>query len=321
MDDIYFEKRGTAGLIALNRSKSLNALNFSMIASLRNVLRLWADDDSILSVIIKSNCDRAFCAGGDIKSAYYGLSDGRIDEIFDFFDAEYALNLEIANYPKPYIPLINGICMGGGMGISMHGGIRIACASATFAMPENKIGFFPDVGAFYALNRIKSPIGYFMALTGESIDGETAHHAGLIDYIVPAANHNEFIDIASKCTTYEDLKSSIQNIASPPTPSDFLTQHGDILDLFKTVGYKNIMENLKSHACDFAKTVYKSLHYASESSLKLTDARFQNEHDFDLNDVLKQDLKYAKSMITHPNFKSGVRALLIDRDFKPNFTK
>jgi enoyl-CoA hydratase len=152
------------GRITLNRPKALNALDLGMIRAISAALAAWRDDPAVHAVVIDSASDRAFCAGGDIRAIRTHATAGEADIVEKFFAEEYALNAAIAEYPKPYIALIDGICMGGGIGVSVHGRIRVATEAALFAMPETAIGMFPDIGATFFLPRLPGELGVFLGL-------------------------------------------------------------------------------------------------------------------------------------------------------------
>src|SRR5207253_7182759 len=165
--EILFERRGAAGIITLNRPKALNAVTHDMVRALTRQLTEWQHDGAVTRVVITAAGERAFSAGGDIRALYELGRAGRQAEALTFWREEYPLNAMIKRYPKPYVALIDGIVMGGGVGVSVHGSQRVAGDRYTFAMPEVGIGFFPDVGATYALPRLPGKIGLFLALTGE----------------------------------------------------------------------------------------------------------------------------------------------------------
>ena len=152
MEEILFEKRGRAGLITLNRPKALNALTLGMVDAMHPQLEAWRSDNDVELVVVRGAGERAFCAGGDIRALREGQLSGDRTGVEEFFREEYDLNLLIAGYPKPYIALIDGICMGGGIGVSVHGAYRVATEHAMFAMPETAIGFFPDIGGTFLLD-------------------------------------------------------------------------------------------------------------------------------------------------------------------------
>ena len=178
---------GRVGRITLNRPKALNALNLPMIRAITQALAAWRDDPHIHAVVIEGTGDRAFCAGGDIRALRQHQLDGNRPWVDAFFIEEYALNKMIAAYPKPYIALIDGICMGGGIGVSIYGAYRVASEHAMFAMPETAIGFFPDIGATFFLPRLPGQLGTYLGLSGARIHGADAVHAGFATQFTPRA--------------------------------------------------------------------------------------------------------------------------------------
>ncbi|CAA9316985.1 MAG: 3-hydroxyisobutyryl-CoA hydrolase, partial [uncultured Microvirga sp.] len=185
--EVLCERRGSAGLITLNRPKALNAITLGMVRTIRRALDAWAGDTAVALVIIVAAGDRAFSAGGDIRDLYDLGRAGRYDEALSFWREEYALNLRIKRYPKPYVALIDGLVMGGGVGVSLHGSHRIAGDRYRFAMPEVGIGFFPDVGATYALPRLPGRIGTYLGLTGARVGAADALGLGLATHRLPSA--------------------------------------------------------------------------------------------------------------------------------------
>ena len=167
--EILFERRGAAGLVTLNRPQALNAVSLAMVRALTAQLRAWEADAAVTRVIVTASGGRAFSAGGDLRALYDLGRAGRYDEALTFWREEYALNALIKRYRKPYVALIDGIVMGGGVGVSVHGSHRVAGDRFTFAMPEVGIGFFPDVGATWFLPRMPGELGTYCALTGERI--------------------------------------------------------------------------------------------------------------------------------------------------------
>ena len=184
---VIARKDGRIGRILMNRPKALNALDIGMIRGIATALEQWRNDPHVHAVVIEGAGERAFCAGGDIIAVRQASMERRHQDVEAFFAEEYALNAEIAAYPKPYIALIDGICMGGGIGVSVHGAYRVASEHAMFAMPETAIGFFPDVGASYFLPRLPGSIGMYLALTGARVLGADAVHSGLATHFVPRA--------------------------------------------------------------------------------------------------------------------------------------
>ncbi len=175
---VIARRDGRAGRILLNRPQALNAIDLSMIRACTRALQEWRDDPHVHLVVIEGAGDRAFCAGGDVRALRQFELDGEHDKAEAFFSEEYELNLMIATYPKPYVALINGICMGGGIGVSVHAPYRVATENAAFAMPETAIGFFPDIGATFFLPRLPGYVGTYLGLTGTRMQGADAVHAG-----------------------------------------------------------------------------------------------------------------------------------------------
>ena len=180
--EILFERRGAAGIVTLNRPKALNAVTHAMVLALRSQLDCWDNDAAITRVVVTGAGERAFSAGGDIRALYDLGKAGRHDEALQFWSDEYPLNAVIKNYRKPYVALINGIVMGGGVGVSVHGSHRVAGDRFSFAMPEVGIGFFPDVGATWFLPRMPGELGTYCALTGERFGIADALAGGIVTF-------------------------------------------------------------------------------------------------------------------------------------------
>src|SRR4051794_6539904 len=182
--EILFDRRGAAGVITLNRPKALNAVTHEMVRALARQLEVWATDNAVTRVVITAAGERAFSAGGDIRALYELGRAGGQTEMLTFWRDEYPLNAMIKRYPKPYVALIDGIVMGGGVGVSIHGSHRVAGDRFAFAMPEVGIGFFPDVGATWFLPRLPGRLGTYCALTGARLDGADAVVAGIATHRV-----------------------------------------------------------------------------------------------------------------------------------------
>ena len=193
-DDILFERRGAAGIVTLNRPKALNAVTRGMVRALRAELDRWASDPAITRVVILAAGGRAFSAGGDIRALYDLGRANRIDDALQFWRDEYPLNLVIKNYRKPYVAMIDGIAMGGGVGVSVHGSHRVAGDRFSFAMPEVGIGFFPDVGATWFLPRMPGELGAYCALTGDRFTANDAVSSGIATHRIASAQFEPVLD-------------------------------------------------------------------------------------------------------------------------------
>src|SRR5579872_870632 len=219
-DDILFERRGAAGIVMLNRPKALNAVTHQMVRALRTQLMTWSNDPGVTRVIVVAEGGRAFSAGGDIRALYDLGKAGKQDEALQFWRDEYPLNALIKRYRKPYIALVDGIVMGGGVGISVHGSHRVAGDNFQFAMPEVGIGFFPDVGATWFLPRLPGELGTYCALTGERLNAEDGTAAGVATHRIPTARFPELIE--GLCGTISPdavLAAFAQPVGEGPTSS------------------------------------------------------------------------------------------------------
>ena len=184
--EVLFERRGRLGVVTLNRPNAVNALTAGMASAMLEQLTLWADDDAVAAVLVRGAGDRGLCAGGDIVAIYRDMLDGG-DATAGFWAEEYRLNLLISEYPKPYVAFMDGLVLGGGVGISAHGSVRIVTERTRMGMPETTIGFVPDVGGTLLLSRSPGESGTHAALTGAHLSGADALFLGLADHFVPSA--------------------------------------------------------------------------------------------------------------------------------------
>src|SRR5438876_10885694 len=212
---ILFERRGAAGCVILNRPQALNAVSHGMVLALTRKLVEWETDPTITRVVVTANGGRAFSAGGDLRALYDLGRAGRYEEALDFFRAEYALNTRIKYYRKPYVALIDGIVMGGGVGISVHGSHRVAGDRFGFAMPEVGIGFFPDIGATWFLPRLPGELGTYCALTGERLAAGDGVAAGIATHRVASVRLPELIEALCSAVPVDALLGAFAQPAEP----------------------------------------------------------------------------------------------------------
>ncbi|HEV2614140.1 MAG TPA: enoyl-CoA hydratase/isomerase family protein [Gammaproteobacteria bacterium] len=287
-DEILFNTKNGMGIITLNRPSALNALNAEMLTALHQQLLLWEKDNAILSVLIESSSPRVFCAGGDIKAVYYAHQKKQ-KNISHYFKVEYDLNHYIHNYKKPYIALLNGLTMGGGAGVSLHGRFRIATEHFVFAMPETGIGFFPDVGTSYILSRLPKEIGVYLGLTGTRINATEAHYVGLID-----------IDCTNG-TQENHLKDSQQLIEKN----------------FKFDTISAIFDSLSQDQHPWAQHTLAVLKQKSPTSLSKTLEMLRNAKNVSFEACIKAEYELACYFVESHDFYEGIRAAIIDKDKKP----
>lgn len=203
--EIICERRGAAGFVLLNRPKALNALSHGMVRELARALDAWENDPAVTRIVVTASGEKAFCAGGDIRALHDFGKAGRQDEMLAFWREEYILNARIKAYPKPYISLIDGIVMGGGVGISLHGSHRVAGERYLFAMPEVGIGFFPDVGATFALPRLPDAAGVYLALTGDRVGQGDALALGLATHAAASARMGELAEALTGTAPVDEI--------------------------------------------------------------------------------------------------------------------
>ena len=312
MSDILFEQRGCVGLITLNRTKALNALSLDMVHEMTRLLDLWREDDSIKAVIVISASEKAFCAGGDIRKVW----EGRDNPPFEFFWHEYRLNRAIFRYPKPYISLINGIVMGGGVGISMHGQYIVLGENTTFAMPEVGIGFFPDVGGSYLLPRMKGKSGIYCALTAARLKQGDCLQFGLATHTI---NSSHFDAIIQRIAAGEPVDRVLDPLHEAATPSLSDEDRALIEDCFSGDTVAKILAALKERDMDFAAETLKLIEVKSPTSVHVTLGQLQRGAKLDFEDCMRLDYRIVKHILLGEDFYEGVRATLVDKDGAPQW--
>ena len=312
---VIASREGRIGRILLNRPKALNALDLPMIAAIAAALAEWRDDPSVHAVVIDSASDRAFCAGGDIRAIRTHAVAGDAAEIEKFFAEEYALNAAIAEYPKPYIALIDGICMGGGIGVSVHGRVRVATEAALFAMPETAIGMFPDIGATFFLPRLPGELGMFLGLTGTRVAGADSVHAGLATHFVP----REALPALRAALPHEGVEAVAEY--SRTLPAFSLAPYRDAIDhCFSAPTVPEILRRLTALALPWADEVLATLAGMSPAALSWSLAAIRRGATLDLRAALAAELRLTRHVTRHPDFAEGVRAMVVDKDRKPRWS-
>jgi enoyl-CoA hydratase len=315
--EITCEKAGRCGLITLNRPKALNALTLNMVREMAGALDRWERDPAVTRVIITGAGGKAFCAGGDIRILYDLGKAGRHAEQLSFWREEYCLNRRIKLYPKPYIALADGIVMGGGAGISLHGSHVIAGEHFTFAMPETGIGFFPDVGATFFLPRLPGNAGVYLALTGAGMTCGDALAFGVACAHVPSARQAVLVQ---GLVGGEDIAATIAAESAPPPASPLRLQSQSIARCFSAATLPAILANLDDagHAgLDFARSAAHAIHSKSPSSLAIALRQMQIGAKLDIGEALRTEFRIVSRVARCHDFYEGVRAVIIDKDHRP----
>jgi enoyl-CoA hydratase/carnithine racemase len=317
-DTVITRRDGRVGRILLNRPRALNALDLNMIRACAAILETWASDPRVDAVVIEGAGDRAFCAGGDIRALRDGQLSGDRGSVDQFFREEYALNLTIATYPKPYIALIDGICMGGGIGMSVHAPYRVATEHAAFAMPETAIGFFPDIGATFLLPRLPGELGTYLGLTGLRVTGADSVHAGLATHYTP---RTRLADLSAALAQDGVAALAVFNETLPPNA---LADKRTAIDhCFSAATVPEIVSRLKTtgaaNGADWANEALKAMGHVSPSALFWTLKALRRGRDLTLKNALEAEFALTRTTMAHPDFVEGVRAMVVDKDRKPNW--
>jgi enoyl-CoA hydratase len=322
-DDILFERRGSAGIVTLNRPKALNAITHWMVRALATQLDAWASDDAVTRVIVTANGERAFSAGGDIRALHDLITAGRQEEALSFFREEYVLNTAIKRYPKPYVSLIDGIVMGGGVGISIHGSHRVAGERYALAMPEVGIGFFPDVGATYALPRLAGEIGTWLALTGERIKAADAVLSGAATHHVKS---HRFADLKDALCGTDPVNAVLADFMEGVGPGEVMPRRRTIDRTFSWGSVEAILGALRTESqkvtdqSEWSARTAQTIRTKSPTSLVLALAqmRYGRTHSFEA--CMAAEFRIVSRIVYGSEMIEGVRAVIVDKDNAPRWS-
>ncbi len=314
-DEVLFERCGRAGVITLNRPKALNALTLGMVRQIHPQLRAWESDEDVALVIIRAAGDKAFCAGGDIR-ALYDWGRAGDPSFLAFYREEYQLNAYIKRYPKPYIALMTGITMGGGVGVSVHGSHRVATEGLTFAMPETGIGLFPDVGGTYFLPRCPGQIGLYLALTGSRLKAADALYAGIVSHYVPAEKIPGLTD--ALCET-DSPKATIEAQAEDPGRPPMLEVREAIDRCFSGASVAEVLDNLHREDGEWAEKLAATLLSKSPTSSRIAFRQVREGATLEFEDCMRLEYRMVSRILTGHDFFEGIRAVVIDKDQSPQW--
>ncbi len=331
-DEIFFEAQGPLGLITLNRPKALNALTLSMIRALHPQLDRWAADPAIAAVAIRGVGEGAFCAGGDVLAIWKAGQDGQFAPgkrghlAGDFFRAEYQLNRRIHTFEKPYIALIDGITMGGGVGVSIHGDLRLAGPRTLFAMPENAIGIFPDVGGSFFLPRLPGALGLYLALTGDRLKAADCLVAGIATHSLAGDQEEAILQALAAADWNQGLaaaETALAPLQAKPEEAGHLDASRPAID--RCFGGKEslaqVIEALQSEGGDWAEATLAGLAKRSPTSLMVCFEQLRRGAELDFDACMVMEYRMSQTaMLPGRDFYEGVRALLIDKDNAPNWS-
>lgn len=323
MEGICFHVDSHIGFITLDRPKALNALSREMIIGALEHLSEWQYDNDVHAIVIQSALEKIFCVGGDVRYLYNHRDNTAF--IDGFFTQEYALNLLTSTIEKPYIAILDGLTMGGGVGISIHGGYAIATEHFSFAMPETAIGLFPDVGVSYLLAHRHFALGMYLGLTGRKLALRDAVHWKYIPYTVHHAdipmilNTMKTLDLSQKA--HEKISAHFESYSFIPHGPGLSSEEMHIIEAcFDLQSVEAIIGALEEQNNAFATNIIKDLHTKSPMSLVLTHKQLHMvRHYHSLKQCLDLDTKLVRYCMRQPDFFEGVRSLLIDKDKTPKW--
>jgi enoyl-CoA hydratase len=313
-DEVLFETRGSLGLVTLNRPQALNALNRPMCLAIHRQLDVWRDDAAVRTVAIRGTGDRAFCAGGDVVGLYKAGKSGSADWE-GFFHDEYRMNHAIATYPKPYVALIDGITMGGGVGLSIHAPYRVATERTLFAMPETGIGLIPDVGGTHALPRLPGELGAYLGLTGARLKAADCLYAGIATHHSPSDEIDPLVEALALGGDVDTILGDFDcDTEEPP-----LETHRAAIDRhFAHDSVEAIVESLAG-GDDWAQAQAATLGRMSPTSCKLTLRALREGAALDIGGALRNEYRIVCAIKSGHDFFEGIRAQLIDKDRSPKW--
>jgi enoyl-CoA hydratase len=315
--DVTWSVVGQIGELVLDRPKALNALTLPMIRALRAGLDSFVADEKVRAIVIRAAGEKAFCAGGDVREVREMVLRGDPAAVHDYFAEEYALNAAIAACPKPYVALIDGICMGGGLGLSVHGRYRVVTERARFAMPETAIGFFPEVGGTFFLPRLPGATGRWLGLTGARLAGAATVTAGLATHATSAARLPALLEALRN--TADPVDDVLAAFAEPVPPGPFAAARAEIDALFAAESLDSLFAAAKAAQSPFGREVAATLGRMSPHSLAVTDRLLAEGRDSSLATCLARELATADEITRHPDFAEGIRAVLVDKDGAPKW--
>jgi enoyl-CoA hydratase len=321
--EIRFERRGSLVVVTLNRPRALNALSLGMCKGLDAGLIAWRADPSVQAVLIKGTGERAFCAGGDIRSLYETLTAEGVAVAGGFYAVEYPMNARLHHFPKPYIALLDGITMGGGVGVSVHGSHRVVTERTVFAMPETTIGFFPDVGATHVLPRLPGRLGWHLGLTSARVGAADCRAAGIGTHFIPSDRletlERELADTDLSNDAFAAVDQVIERFQSDPGEATLPTQQVLIDRCYGQPDLKQVLEALAGEDSGWGAAQLKQIRTKSPTSLAVTFRQLCIGATLDFDAAIRLEYRLVHRFLAGHDFREGIRALIIDKDNRPRW--
>lgn len=316
-EPVLVSRHGRAGHLRLNRPRALNALDHTMVRALATALDAWEHDAEVKSVVLSGAGERGLCAGGDIRGIHEDVTGGGGEASAAFWRDEYRLNARIAHYPKPYVALMDGVVMGGGVGVSAHGDVRVVTERSRVAMPETGIGFVPDVGGTWLLARAPGELGTHLALTASAVGPGDALLCGLADHFVPA----DRLDALTGALAEVDPAEAVRRYAAEAPPGELAERRGWIDACYAADSVEEILRRLWQHGSPAAKEAAVAIETKSPTALKVTLESLRRAARLDsLESALEQEYRVSTAALSSPDFAEGVRAQIIDKDRTPRWS-
>ena len=315
--EVLFERRGRLGVITLNRPKAVNALTAGMVGQLLEQLTAWADDDGVATVLVQGAGDRGLCAGGDIVAIYRDMLAGG-EQTAQFWATEYRVNSLIARYPKPYVALMDGLVLGGGVGISAHGSLRVVTERTRTGMPETTIGFAPDVGGTYLLSRAPGETGTHAALTGAHLSGADALFLGLASHFVPSDKLPGLV----AALEHETAEAAVVRYSTEAPPSALQGQQDWIDACYSADDAEEIIRRLRGREGEGSAEAFQAadaIEAKSPTSVKVTLDALRRVKGRTLDEALAQEYRVGLRFLEAPDFREGIRAQVVDKDRNPRW--
>jgi len=323
-DDLIVRSDGALRRITLNRPQALNAITLDMAIAMTALLREWQADPKVGAVLLDGAGERGLCAGGDIRALYEAAKTKPVDAAAwlpaRFWAIEYRLNVLIARYDKPFIAVMDGLVMGGGVGLSAHAAHRVVTERSAIAMPEVGIGFFPDVGASFLLARAPGFVGTYLALTGQRLGAADALDCRLADSHLPADRLFELPAVLANCRSHEDVRAGLGRLSTAPAPARLPKEREWIDGCYRGGRLEDILARLRTCGVEAAQTALATMGKASPTSLKVTLRNVRSAATFErVEQSFIQDYRIALACIAEHDFIEGIRAAIIDKDRNPRW--
>lgn len=312
--EIHFERIGALGRIVLDRPKALNALTLDQVHAMHPRLAAWAGDPGVAAVVIEGAGDKAFCAGGDIRALYEACKAGDMAYVAAFYRDEYRLNRRIKTFPKPYVALLDGIVMGGGVGVSVHGRYRVATERTLFAMPETGIGFFPDVGGAFFLPRCPGRTGMYLGLTGARLKAADALHVGVATHYVPS---DRLDDLRTALAQGGDVAAILDRFHVDPGAAPLADRRAVIDDCFGRGSVAAILEALDAHPDPWARDTARTIRAKSPTATLVAFEQIRRGGGLDFDACMRMEFRLSQAVAPAHDFIEGIRAVIVDKDNQP----